>query len=49
MFKAQVDRLVEAALDQPNPTPALKAALNDLLTALKHPARDRARDPKVVS
>lgn len=31
--------LVEAALDQPNPTPALVNALNDVLGATEHPAR----------
>lgn len=37
-FKNEVDRLVEAALDQPNPTPALKEALNALLKRAQHPA-----------
>lgn len=45
MFKSLVDKLVEAALDQPNPTPELTKALNDVLTAQKHPVRDRSRDP----
>lgn len=45
MFKSQVIKLMEAALDQPRPTPALVAALNDVLTAERHPNRDRTRDP----
>ena len=31
--------VVEAALDQPNPTPALVAALQSLLVLLDHPDR----------
>lgn len=38
--------LVEAALDQPNPTPELKAALNEVLTLSRHKARDLSRDVK---
>jgi hypothetical protein len=40
-----VDRLLTALLDEPNPTPTLKAAVNDFLTATRHPLRDRTRDP----
>ncbi len=31
--------LIDAALDQPNPTPSLRAALNQLLTIMRHPDR----------
>lgn len=43
--KTTLDRLCEAALDQPNPTPALTQALNEWLTLRRHPHRDRSRDP----
>lgn len=46
MRKETVDPLIEAALDQPNPTPALQTALNDVLTRTRHPDRDLSRDPK---
>ncbi|MDH3291529.1 MAG: hypothetical protein OEO20_11360 [Gemmatimonadota bacterium] len=38
-------RLLNAALDQPNPTPALLEAVNNVLTLTRHPKRDRSRDP----
>lgn len=36
--------VVEAALDQPHPTPALRATLHVLLNYVKHRDRDRSRD-----
>lgn len=47
MFKYQIEKLVEAALDQPNPTKELQSALADVLTAMKHPMRDLSRDVRV--
>jgi hypothetical protein len=41
-----VNRLIEAALDQPKPTIELTLALQDVLIHRKHPDRDLARDPK---
>jgi hypothetical protein len=41
-----VNRLIEAALDQPQPTEALTFALNDVLTGRKHPDREWSCDPK---
>ena len=38
-------KLVEAALDQPGPSPELAAALNEVLTVSQHPDRDLSRDP----
>lgn len=37
-------QLIEAALDQPQPTPELVAALQKALTARQHHWRDRSRD-----
>jgi len=34
-------KILEAALDQPNPTPELVRAVNDWLARLNHPARLR--------
>jgi hypothetical protein len=45
MLKTLIDSLVETALDQPNPTSELWAALDNYLTANKHPNRDYGRDP----
>lgn len=39
-----VDPLINAALDQPRPSRALKRALNDLLVRIEHPARVRLND-----
>ena len=36
---AAINRLVEAALDQPKPTPELKDALNVVLRDRAHPLR----------
>lgn len=36
-MKALVEPLVEAALDQPSPTPELRRAVNRVLYALEHP------------
>ncbi len=41
-----VNQLIEAALDQPEPTEALTLALNDVLTRRKHPDREWSCDPK---
>ncbi len=41
-----VNHLIEAALDQPEPTEALTLALNDVLTRRKHPDREWSCDPK---
>lgn len=41
-----LNRVLEAALDQPNPSPALTRAIQDVLTARRHPDRDRSRDPR---
>lgn len=38
------ERVIEAALDEPGPTPALKRALQEFLTYTKHRHRDRSRD-----
>jgi len=38
-IKVMIRDLIEAALDQPTPSPALSAALNKLLDAYEH--RDR--------
>ena len=39
-YKAETECLLEAALDQPAPTPALTVALNAILTRSLHPDRE---------
>jgi len=38
-YKFETERLLKAALDQPQPTPALKAAVNAILDRTQHPDR----------
>jgi len=38
-YKFETERLLEAALDQPHPTPSLKAAINAILDRTQHPDR----------
>jgi hypothetical protein len=43
---SRFEDLIEAALDQRRPNGELVAVLQHVLTARRHPARDRQRDPK---
>lgn len=46
LSKTYAEELLEAALDQPNPTKRLVWALQDVLTLRRHPDRDKSRDVK---
>jgi hypothetical protein len=43
-----IGELVEAALDQPTPTPRLRDAVNAVLKAQGHPDRDRSREQRAA-
>lgn len=41
--------LLEAALDQPNPTPALKSAADAVMRAIEHKDRVKAVDQSIAN
>lgn len=43
------ERVIDAALDQRNPSPELRDSLQRLLSFTKHRHRDRTREERIVS